>query len=1503
MSGESMSERPAAGGKRGRRFRRAAAITVAGAGLVLLLALLLLLLPPVRGRILREGLARADRALPGRLEIREEAWPSLGSLRLGGIVWTSDRDTILTAERVDLSIGIGGLLRRDLVVDLLRVENLEADVPAIAALFPDSAAEPAKGEGEKELPWFRAGSWKGVPSAALREGTVTAPRLLLSEGRTIRDLRIEAEIDLLAGGEGPGILVHRLAGRDEGGGWSVDAEGIEIDLDQGAWSGSAEGFFAPVGPFGAELSSPGADSLRVDVDLLSIDDEGGIPEVRVAAGLLREGKGIAGIRGAVRLRLPAVPELRTLPLLARKLDALPDLEGTDMDVTGSFLLSTGEWEGSLGIVPNDWVEEISIAARGRGGTLEVDRFHVRLPGLAASGSAALREGRIDGGGTVEIAGLEWLDRFDRPVEGIDSLSARLGILLSGTTEAPEADLRLEGGMNRGGLRVRTVEATARLSADRKRPVPFEIRGRVKEVDLSIGGEVLPGDTIALSLRPVLLRDAAARERVPAPAGPTALVVYAPSGGRLTVRDLRIEGDGGRLLLNGSLAAGGESAFDLSWSAPVLPRLLLRTKTLTPDGTDRLRSRWGADGPFRLHLKGETARSGKETRVSWTADFRLPGPSTIAPLLPPGSKVDGLGPVEGGSEGIVTLRPGTPDVRARLEITPNDWITECLVVLGSEEGTVALDTAALVLADGAGLRGSGRFSEENWKAEAVLRIDDLRLLDRFRPGMEGTMDAALRAEAALSGNRAAPRLDVTWSGRFLAPFFGAERMEGRLEGDRRGWLAEMKAAGGGHAGPLLFEEIDLSLRPAGDSSLALFPLRSRLRLSGAEYEVTQSSVVESGDHRSLSVDSLTVRLNGGEMANTRPFEFHAGPERGVFGVRSLELTGGLGTITAEGEIGPEVTDLLVEAELSLPERPEGIRTPDGLWPRRVHCVIHAPDGDLLVVDAEVEGIVWGGDPVTLDVEFEGGAGEGRAVLILSKEGRERLHLDGKAPMDAGLSPFRFGLRGGALTAEARFVDFPLPLPRREGEETIRSLIVNGRASLGGTAEAPAAAAELTIDAPLRPDEAPVTGEIRATLGGEDSPGRIGGTVAFRSADSPWFDGDFSWPAAFSLRPARFVLSGGEEGRIHIRSDGLPLGEVGPYLPSEIGLEGRLRFDLSAAGNAGAPALGGELEGKSVKVTLPDGSWVAAGARVGLSGTTERPALDGQFVVPSGVLRIPDKTRTLLDGEGDAILWELAREETDTSGVEGGNGGKAPVDPKSHRPLDLDVGISIPSGVWIRGQGLEAELAGDLRLAQKGAYPTITGELNAVSGRFLFLGHTFVVERGRAVFYGDDEANPSLDLLLAANVQGTVVRVRFQGTAKEPELSLESDPEMPEGDILSFLVFGRPVDELDNDQMGLLQRRATEVATTFGMAEIESRLARQLGVDMVTIRRARNGGKGNALLIGKYITRKVLLKYEQALENRESFYVNLEYFLSRHLKVETLFGHQNQSGADLTWSADY
>jgi len=235
------------------------------------------------------------------------------------------------------------------------------------------------------------------------------------------------------------------------------------------------------------------------------------------------------------------------------------------------------------------------------------------------------------------------------------------------------------------------------------------------------------------------------------------------------------------------------------------------------------------------------------------------------------------------------------------------------------------------------------------------------------------------------------------------------------------------------------------------------------------------------------------------------------------------------------------------------------------------------------------------------------------------------------------------------------------------------------------------------------------------------------------------------------------------------------------------------------------------------------------------------------------------------------------------------------------MDVDVELSIPAGFWIRGRGLDVELAGELEVTQRDGAPVVLGELGAIRGELMLLDRRFAVERGRAVFYGSAIVDPEIDLALASRQDDLLVRVLMTGTALQPQLRLVSEPEMAEGDIMARLVFGKPLDQLDENETGLVQDRALSVAQTFATARLEAMLSRQLGVDMLRLKTGETGGR--SVEVGKYLSRRALLRYEQSLQAEQANALGLEYWLTRGFKLETSLSRTEQSGLDLKWSRDY
>ena len=164
----------------------------------------------------------------------------------------------------------------------------------------------------------------------------------------------------------------------------------------------------------------------------------------------------------------------------------------------------------------------------------------------------------------------------------------------------------------------------------------------------------------------------------------------------------------------------------------------------------------------------------------------------------------------------------------------------------------------------------------------------------------------------------------------------------------------------------------------------------------------------------------------------------------------------------------------------------------------------------------------------------------------------------------------------------------------------------------------------------------------------------------------------------------------------------------------------------------------------------------------------------------------------------------------------------------------------------------------------------------------MNRVFTVERGEFTLEGRIPVDPTVDLVMAADIDGTTVRILVTGTALQPKIELRSEPEMIQADIMAFVLFGRPVQRTghrpDRQPERASRRPPSSCAGTsqglalvFGAAGVQNRVSGSIGVDQVQIGSDTAGG--STLVLGKFINPRLLLKYHQSLERSGSYFMTL------------------------------
>ncbi|MEX2616628.1 MAG: translocation/assembly module TamB domain-containing protein [Alphaproteobacteria bacterium] len=345
----------------------------------------------------------------------------------------------------------------------------------------------------------------------------------------------------------------------------------------------------------------------------------------------------------------------------------------------------------------------------------------------------------------------------------------------------------------------------------------------------------------------------------------------------------------------------------------------------------------------------------------------------------------------------------------------------------------------------------------------------------------------------------------------------------------------------------------------------------------------------------------------------------------------------------------------------------------------------------------------------------------------------------------------------------------------------------------------------------------------------------------------------------------------------------------------GREGQLTGS-GAVAIAGAENTEGTLELDLDRFTVlhrAEAEIVTSGT-IGLSGSLAAPTLGGSLTVDSAEIRIPDRLPENV-AELDVIEVNLPEGEGATPA--------APADPDPSEPFSvaLDLSIAFPGRSFVRGRGLESEWEGRLHVGGTSADPEVSGNLNIVRGTFAFAGKTFVVQSG-TVSLGDGQSlEPEINVVAEATLPDLLARVRLEGKASEPTITVSSEPPLPQEEVLARILFGQSTGQLSAVQALQLAQTAASLSGGRG-ANVVDRVRKALGVDVLSIETGGEDGGGATLKAGKYINDKVYLSVSQGTEPG-SQQVGVEVEVLPNVSVDIGVGGSESGNVGLNWKYDY
>jgi translocation and assembly module TamB len=328
-------------------------------------------------------------------------------------------------------------------------------------------------------------------------------------------------------------------------------------------------------------------------------------------------------------------------------------------------------------------------------------------------------------------------------------------------------------------------------------------------------------------------------------------------------------------------------------------------------------------------------------------------------------------------------------------------------------------------------------------------------------------------------------------------------------------------------------------------------------------------------------------------------------------------------------------------------------------------------------------------------------------------------------------------------------------------------------------------------------------------------------------------------------------------------------------------GTIALNGSANYDRGVIQLDVGATAQGVRLRYPPGVSSTANANLRLTGTSNSAVLSGDVVVTKLAITPGFDFGAYLASSGRTIVFT----QTDSLASR----------------LRLDVHVSTTPELQM--QTATARLSGnaDLRLRGTADRPVVLGRAEVLEGEISLNGNKYQLERGEVTFANPAKTQPVIDLQATTRVRDYDITVRFRGDASAPnglKISWQSEPQLPEADVIALLALGRTQEEaayaqpsgslgFGSDASNLLLNEALN-------SSVSSRVQRLFGVSRIKIdpqglnseTSVYRGTQGPQLTVEQQVVSNLTLTYSTNVSVSNQQIIQGEYNITRNVSIVAL-----------------
>ena len=254
-----------------------------------------------------------------------------------------------------------------------------------------------------------------------------------------------------------------------------------------------------------------------------------------------------------------------------------------------------------------------------------------------------------------------------------------------------------------------------------------------------------------------------------------------------------------------------------------------------------------------------------------------------------------------------------------------------------------------------------------------------------------------------------------------------------------------------------------------------------------------------------------------------------------------------------------------------------------------------------------------------------------------------------------------------------------------------------------------------------------------------------------------------------------------------------------------------------------------------------------------------------------------------------------------------GAPPPPPPMPGPTIGLDLTALRRAGVFIRGHGLEAEMAGRLHLGGTSAALAASGGFQLRSGRSAWPAPRSPSPRARSASTAAACATRSTRRSTSSPPtppETSPPPSPISGYADAPKFTLSSVPDLPQDEVLAHLLFGQSAKDLGPFQYAQIAEALASLSGVGGgiAGDPLNSVRKGLGLDRLSVGSSTNGN-GPSLQAGRYVARGVYLGAQQGTGGDTQGTLQIDLY--KGLKLQTNVGSSAAGGSSvgLTYQFEY